>query len=36
MAIILITAALVLIMYGLSVLSYISENHILDDVIENN
>lgn len=36
MAIILITAALVIVMYGLSVLSYISENHILDDVVENN
>lgn len=36
MAILLITAALVLVMYGLTVLSYISENHILEDMVENN
>ena len=32
MAIVLITAVLVVVMYGLSLLSYISETHILDDV----
>lgn len=36
MAILLITTALVVVMYGLTVLSYISENHLLDDIIENN
>lgn len=36
MAILLITAALVLVMYGLTVLSYISENHLLEDLVENN
>ena len=36
MAILLITAALVLVMYGLTVLSYISENHLLEDMVENN
>lgn len=32
MAIILITSFLVVIMLGLSFLSYLSENHILDDI----
>lgn len=36
MAIVLITAALVFIMYGLSFLSYISESNILDDVVVDN
>lgn len=36
MAILLITTALVVVMYGLTVLSYISENNLLDDIIENN
>lgn len=36
MAILLITAVLVFVMYGLTVLSYISESHILDDVTYEN
>lgn len=36
MAILLITAALVIVMYGLTILSYISENHLLDDIVESN
>lgn len=36
MAILLIAAALVFVMYGLTVLSYISESHILDDIAYEN
>lgn len=32
MGIVLITAGIVTVMYGLTFLSYLSENHILDDV----
>ncbi len=36
MAIVLITGLLVSVMYGLSFLSYISENHLLDDMAAEN
>lgn len=36
MAILLITAALVFVMYGLTLLSYISESHVLDDLAMDN
>ena len=36
MGIVLITAALVLVMYGLSILSYISESNILEDTVNDN
>ncbi len=36
MAIVLITGLLVSVMYGLSFLSYISENHLLDDIVTEN
>ncbi len=36
MAIVLITGLLVSVMYGLSFLSYISENHLIDDVVSEN
>ncbi|SHG53522.1 hypothetical protein SAMN04488530_10325 [Asaccharospora irregularis DSM 2635] len=36
MAILLITTVLVLLMYGLSLLSYISENSVSDDIVKHN
>lgn len=36
MGIVLITARLVLVMYGLSILSYISESNILEDTVNDN
>lgn len=36
MGIVLITVALVLVMYGLSILSYISESNILEDTVNDN
>lgn len=36
MAILLITVALVFVMYGLTLLSYISENYLLDEVASEN
>ncbi len=36
MGIVLITATLVLVMYGLSILSYISESNILEDTVNDN
>lgn len=36
MGIVLITMTLVLVMYGLSILSYISESNILEDTVNDN
>lgn len=36
MGIVLITAILICIMYGLTFLSYLSESHILDDLAQDN